>query len=185
LTDDEKKMSMDQLLRKWKLERQRRMQEREELKMSDFEPLGDLTEEQKLLPRPAVARIIHARKNEVWAQGMKALGHTLQKCDVCSRLHLGEHRCLATRWRTEGPKGTATARNIILTQSPQGVRLRATSVVDEDQVLKEYERLKTLKEEIETRKRLVEPNVPTGSQDTPMAAIAASSSSSLPHNPLV
>ena len=174
LTEEEKVLSMDQLFRKWKIERQRRQNEQEELRISDFEPLGELTEEQKLLPRNQVARLINLRKNEVWASAMRQKGVDVLKCDVCGRLHTGEHRCIQTPWRTEGLRNSPITKNIILTQSPQGVRLRAGAIIDEEQVMKEYERLRLLKEEVEARRRLVQPNVPGLStmDETPMTTTA-------------
>jgi hypothetical protein len=184
LTDEEKKMNMDQLFRKWKLERQRERQEREELRKSDFDKLGDLDDEQRLLPRRAINALINARKNEVWAKGLAARGIKVLTCEVCSRLYTEdrEHRCLQTRWRTDS-NISGVSRNIILTQSPSGVRMRTASIVDEAKVFAEYERLKAMKEAIEAKEKLVRPNVPTDqqqsssstNQDVPMASVVHAS----------
>jgi len=107
LTDEEKKLSMDALHRAWKVERQRQNNEREALSRCDFEELGHLTAEQKELPRAAVRRIIRQRKNEVWANTMKARGIPVFQCDVCYELTTGNHRCMATKWTTDNSKNSA------------------------------------------------------------------------------
>ena len=175
LTEEEKAMTMDELFRKWKVERQRKRNEREALRIADFQPLGELTAEQKLLPRAQVARLINVRKNEVWAQAMREKGIQVLKCDVCSRLHTGQHQCLQTQWRMGNGRTDQMPRNIVLTQSSQGVRLRATPAMDEEHILKEYERLKALKEEVETRRKLVEPRTMEAEQttDASMAMVVA------------
>ena len=101
LLDEEKLLSMDALVRRWKLEGQRLWSEREELKLADFEALGNLTSDQLLLPRRDIKRIIYNRKNEVWAGHMRTAGKQIHECDICHRLHIGEgHACIATKWTT-------------------------------------------------------------------------------------
>jgi hypothetical protein len=176
LTDEEKGMTMDQLFRKWKIERQQQRNEQETLRYTDFEPLGTLTDEQKLLSRRDVARLVNARKNEVWAKAMKARGVEVIECPVCHRLHTGEHQCIATRWTTEGTKNAPVSRNLVISSTPQGVRVKPTTVIDTEKVKAEYERLKAIKEFCESRAKLASPSTPLpvedGPQDIPMTNVA-------------
>jgi hypothetical protein len=172
LTPEEKKMSMDQLFRKWKVERQRIRQEHEALQAADFAPLGELTEDQKLLPRSQVARIVNNRKNQVWAQSMQERGIKVLKCNVCSRLYTEDrqHRCMVTHWNTDGRPNAAISRNLVLSQSPQGIRLRSTAVVDEAKVAREHQRLQAMKEDMDAKQRIVDanPHYQSVAADTPM-----------------
>jgi hypothetical protein len=167
LTDEEKALSMDALHRLWKVERQRLNNEREALSRHDFESLGDLTEAQKQLPRSAVRQIIRQRKSEVWAQAMRARGIPVHQCDVCYELTTGNHRCIATKWTTDQTKNAAVSKGLVLTQSPGGVRLHASPIIDPEKLQKEYERLSKLREELEAKAKLAQPLVPL--TDTTMA----------------
>jgi hypothetical protein len=174
LTEEEKALSMDALFRKWKLERQRAMNEREQLRFTDFEALGELTEEQKLMNRSEIRRLINHRKNQVWAKAMRTRGIDVIECNVCHRLHTGQHQCLRTSWTTDNTRNSPITKSIIVTQSPQGVHLRSTAVIDEEKVYEEYKRLKTQVERLEANKRLATPNTPTTIPDTPMREAADS-----------
>lgn len=156
LTDEEKQLTMDQLFRRWKVERQRERNEREQLRMTDFEPLGELTDEQKLLRRVDVKRLVNQRKSEVWAKAMRAKGITVHECAVCHHLHTGNHECLQTRWTTEGARNTGITKEVVLTRSAQGVAVRTTPVIDGERIEKGYQRYKVLREEAEARKKLME-----------------------------
>jgi hypothetical protein len=157
LTEAEKMMTMDALHRAWKVERQRQNNEREALSRHDFEELGELTTEQKELPRAAVRKIIRQRKNEVWANAMKARGVPVFQCDVCYELTTGNHRCLATKWTTDNSKNSAISKGIVMTQGPGGIRLQTKAIIDQEKLNKEYEQLKTLREELEAKAKLVQP----------------------------
>ena len=144
----------------------------------DFEPLGNLTEDQKLLPRVDVKRIIYNQWNVVWAKSMRDQGIQIHECSVCHRLHKeGEqHQCFATRWTTANPNRNAPPRNVIVTQSPQGLQLRTAVIMDENKLQQEYERIKALKEGAELRKRLSAPLLPT----TPDADIQMTATTTTP-----
>jgi hypothetical protein len=160
LTDEEKQLTMDQLARKWKVERQRQQNLREELRAQDFAPLGSLTEEQKLLPRNDVRRIVMDRKSEVWAENMRARGFEVLRCATCQRLHLpGKHECFKTSWVTEATRNTPVQQTVIVSKTTQGVQVRRTPVIDEEQVLASFEKYRVMKEEIEARQRAT-PNQP-------------------------
>lgn len=183
LTDDEKRLSMDQLFRKWKLERQRKREEREQLRISDFEPLGQLTDDQMLLPRRDVQRIVNNRKNQVWAKSMQDKGIAVHTCDTCHQMYTHDkekHMCLQTRWQAQS-SNPAVSRTLIVTQSPGGLRLRSADVVDEENLQSEFKKLKTLTEEVASRQRLVESNPPSAPDQTDTAmshAVTTSSPSS-------
>lgn len=167
LTEEEKNMSMDALHRAWKIERQRQNNEREELSRHDFAELGDLTAEQKELPRAAIRRIIRQRKNEVWATAMKARGIPVFQCDVCYELTTGNHRCIATKWTTDNSKNSAISKGIVMTQGPSGIRLQTKAIIDQEKLNKEYEQLRILREDLEAKAKLVQPLKPAIS-DTAM-----------------
>jgi hypothetical protein len=171
LTTDEKKMTLDELWRKWKLEGQQRRAEAEELRTADYDPLGELTDAQKELPRRQIRNIITRRKNEIWAENMRGQGIQVLKCPSCHRLHTGDHHCLVTRWTDPSPNRSSPARHVVISQTPQGIQLRTTAIIDDQKILQEYERVKALKEEAETRMRLSAPLEPAPilSDDVEMA----------------
>ena len=65
LSEEEKNMTMDELHRKWKIEGQKAREERVALNPFDFKELGELTEEQKLLPKYEIRKIIRNKKNDL------------------------------------------------------------------------------------------------------------------------
>jgi len=172
LTEEEKKLSMDGLHRQWKLERQRRNNEREVLARHDFEDLGELTEEQRELPRAVIRRIIRQRKNEVWANAMRAKGIPVSQCDVCLELTTGNHRCVATKWTTDQTRNAAISKGLVMTQGPGGIRLHAKAIIDQEKLNKEYEQLRILREELEAKARLAQP-LQLITNDTTMSATCA------------
>lgn len=154
LTEEEKRMTMDELHCHWKVERQRRRNEREDLRAYDFQPLGDLTEEQKQLPRREVERIVARRREEVWANSMRARGVELFKCSTCYRLHTGDHTCIATRWRTEGQRNSAVPKGVVVTGTPQGVRITTTPIIEEERLIKQLHTIQEMLDGIAAKKRL-------------------------------
>lgn len=163
LTDEEKQMTMDELHRYWKVERQRRRNEREDLRVYDFQPLGQLTEEQKKLPRRDVERLIARRREEVWADTMRARGIEVLKCDTCYRLHTGDHSCIATRWRTDAQRHSAVPRGVVVTGTPQGVRVTTAPIIEEERLQKQLRTIQGMLEEIATKKKLTE--APEGQEE--------------------
>ena len=116
---------------------------------------------------------------------MRDQGIQVHECGVCHRLHTdaGHHQCFATRWTTTNPNRSAPARNVIVSQSPQGLQLRTAVVMDEDQLEKEYARVKALKEEADLRKRLSTPLTPATSA-TPDSDINMTTTNDPPTKPL-
>jgi hypothetical protein len=160
LTDDEKQLSMDALHRLWKVERQRQNNEKEALSRHDFEELGQLTADQKELPRAAIRRLIRQRKNEVWANAMKARGIPVFQCDVCYELTTGNHRCMATKWTTDNSKNSAISKGIVMTQGPGGIRLQTKAIIDQEKLNREFEYLQSLRNELEAKAKLAQPLEP-------------------------
>ena len=154
LSEEEKGMSLAELHRKWKVEAQRQREERASLSRFDFEDLGTITEEEKLLPKSQIKKIIRDRKTEKWAQDMKAKGIPLHQCEVCQQLAGPNHHCLATKWMTEGPHGLR--KKLVLTQSKAGgVRLAEKRVVDQDKLNREYEAICKLKQDLELQNQRI------------------------------
>lgn len=158
LTEEEKQMTLDQLYRKWKVERLRRRQELADLRISDFAPLGELTEEQKSWPRANIQRLIRLKKQEQWVEAMKSKGIEVYSCDVCYKLYTDNHQCLATQWQLNRGTTTSTPRGVIVTQSASGVRLRATEIIDPDKLTKELEAMRRRQEELLALTKLVQPS---------------------------
>lgn len=183
LTDEEKLMSLGELHRKWKVEDQRRREERENLSRFDFEELGQLTEEQKLLPKAEVRRILRDRKNDTWVASMKAQGVPLHQCEVCQQLTTSNHRCMATRWMTEGQRGLR--KGLVITQTGTGpIKLQEKQLIDQEQLNKEYEEIVKLKQQLDERTRKIAEAIRTEPTDATMSAsspTAASSSSNSSH----
>lgn len=159
LTDAERLLSLDALSRHWKLEGQRRRAERERLNQYDFEPLGELTHQQKLLKRRDIKAIVRARKNQIWARAMEASGKEVITCEVCQHKHTGDHQCISTGWKTaDNSRSTTSPRTVILTRSNQGVQVRTTPVVDKDKVYAEFAKLKATIEVWEASEQAASPN---------------------------
>jgi hypothetical protein len=150
LTEDEQQLTLDELHRKWKVEAQQTRSERPKLNRFDWEGLGTLTEEQKLLPRHEIRKIIKNRKYDRWVASMKAQGIPLHQCDICQELATENHRCLATRWTTEGQRGVR--KGLVITQTGRGaIRLHEKQIIDQTALNKEYEEIAKLKREVEDR----------------------------------
>lgn len=141
LTDEERNMTMDELHRKFKVENQRRFSEAADLRATDFEPLGDLTAEQKQLPRFVVKRLIRQRKHQLWVEEMQARGVPLHRCDVCHELTTDSHRCVATRWLTQGNRNSAIAKGVVVSTGPSGIRVHTAPIVNPPQLRKEFQKL--------------------------------------------
>ena len=145
-------MDLGQLHRKWKVENQQRRQERANLNRFDFNDLGELTEEEKLLPKSEIRRIIRDRKEDLWVRQMKAQGIPLHQCEVCQKLVNDNHECIATRWITEGQRGVH--KGLVVTRTGTGaIKLQECQLVDQNILNKEYEEILKLKKQLEERTR--------------------------------
>ncbi len=149
LTTEEQQMSLDELHRKFKLENQRRFNEAADLRRMDFEPLGQLTEQQAMLPRYAIKRLIRQKKHEAWVKDMQARGIPLFRCDVCHELTNESHKCIATRWLTSGSRNSAIAKGVVISTGSSGVRVHTAPIVNPTKLQKEYDNIVGWKEKIE------------------------------------
>jgi hypothetical protein len=150
LTEEEKDMDLGELHRKWKLEAQQRRQEKMQLNPFDFDALGKLVGEERNFTKSQVRKLIHDRKHEKWIASMKAQGVPLHICETCQELATPNHRCIATRWKTEGPYGRS--RGLFVTQDNGGnVRFTEKQVTDPEKVEKEWMELNKMREELAQR----------------------------------
>ncbi len=149
LTAEERLMSLDELHRKFKLENQRRFNEAAELRRMDFEPLGQLTEQQAMLPRYAIKRLIRQKKHEAWVKDMQARGIPLFRCDVCHELTNESHKCIATRWLTSGSRNSAISKGVVISTGSSGVRVHTAPIINTTKLQKEYDDIVGWKEKID------------------------------------
>lgn len=153
LTEAEKAMPASELWVQMKLDRQRQRNKSEQLHRYDLTPLEELTEQEKLLPRLDVHRILSAKANERWARETKALGGSVVKCQICQKHSMaGKHQCYATpiQQRRAAPPGTIPS--IVVTQTPTTTTLRQMPVLDEAAILAGLDQFTALKEELDKRK---------------------------------
>jgi len=177
LTDEEKRLDLAGLHRKWKAELQQQRQERPQMGRFDYEDLGVLTEEQKLLTKNEIRQLIRNRKYEHWIEAMKAKGIPLHQCEVCHELCTEKHRCLGTKWRSEGPRGAA--KNIIITQTASGLQIRDKAIVDSDRLNKEYAEIAEEKRKLDERQKRIDEALRSQDQDQIMAPPPSTLSSAL------
>lgn len=157
--------TLEELHRRWKKERQQRMQEAAELRASDYDQLGELTEELKNMRKSDLRRLITDRRTEAWANRMRAKGVQIIHCETCGRLHTGDHRCVPTKWRTDKDK------NIVIRQSPTSLNITTTQNMNPEQLQQVYESVKKQLEGFEFKGRLARPleKVPSAEGDVRMA----------------
>jgi len=169
LTEVEKRLTLDELHRKWRAEEQLRRQERPDLRRCDYVPLGELTEAEKLLPRREVKRIIRNKRHAAWVQSMHDQGIPLHICDICHDVATDRHQCMKTKWLTEGRKKDAIAKGIVISSTPAGVRLKTQTLINEDQLQREYDQLARVKAELEEKVRQLTHRVSeaAGASETP------------------
>lgn len=178
LTQEEQGMTMDELSRKWKLERQSRLNEQERLARLDFEPLGELTPEQKLLRRAVIRKLIADKKTELWTRRMQAQGIQVYRCETCNRLHTGNHSCTATPWTLTNPRSSTTLapKRIIVDQTGQGIGIRTKTIPDEGRARQMIEEGHRILAEIERNRRLAQqPPLDTEMVQPPAPATSSNS----------
>eukprot|EP00914_Ancora_sagittata_P021317 GHVO01041989.1.p1 GENE.GHVO01041989.1~~GHVO01041989.1.p1 ORF type:complete len:211 (-),score=47.53 GHVO01041989.1:5-637(-) len=112
-------MSLSDLSRLWKLEGQARRQEREQLRSTDFENLGEWTPEQKELTKGDIRKLIRERKYQVWVDRMRAKGVPLTQCSTCQELAGRNHTCMAMKWKLQRAGGIKE-KALFMTQDGKG-----------------------------------------------------------------
>jgi hypothetical protein len=171
LSEQEKGLTREQLKRKWA----------EEAQQQRLGGMYDraLTEEERTMSRAALKRKWGAEAQEEWVKRQREMGVPLEGCDGCGKLkRVGDtnHWCRRSNLRFGvGPK----QQEVIVSGTSSGIRVSRQTVVDMDQVNKELERLKKLKQQVEDQQRglmLESPGERRG-QDVPMEEVATGSNS--------
>lgn len=153
LTDAEKALPLSELYRKWKQENQQRRREKLALHKYDFEDLGELTTEEKSLPRAQIRRIIRDRKTALWVKRMTEQGREVTKCEGCGSLYTKDsvHQCLVTPWKTTTTR-EGRGKGVVITQTDGALLLKQRPFIDEDKLQKANARLQQLNRELQRQK---------------------------------
>ena len=176
LTDEEKMMDLSELARKWKIEDQKKRLEKVELKDSDFEPLGQLTEQEKLLNRGAIRRIIRDRKDEQWVKRMKAMNVEVTICPGCNRPATSRHICFATKLGNTSTKGIS--RGLVVSQDGKSIQIKQKTILDQDKLDEEFQEIMALKKEVDERTTRIRQAL-QATPDTPMEEAPATPTQNL------
>eukprot|EP00914_Ancora_sagittata_P021319 GHVO01041992.1.p2 GENE.GHVO01041992.1~~GHVO01041992.1.p2 ORF type:complete len:182 (-),score=30.42 GHVO01041992.1:336-881(-) len=144
-------MSLSDLSRLWKLEGQARRQEREQLRSTDFENLGEWTPEQKELTKGDIRKLIRERKYQVWVDRMRAKGVPLTQCSTCQELAGRNHTCMAMKWKLQRAGGIKE-KALFMTQDGKGdIKLGPKTRINQEKLDKEYEQVLRVKREVDER----------------------------------
>lgn len=158
--------TLDQLYRKWRLDRQSRPAEEKELRATDFEELGELTDDIKKMRRAEIKRLMADLKTQLWANKMHARGIQILRCSVCNKLHTGQHQCMPTRWTLPQTAATSTPKGIVATRTTQGIHVHATPYVDEKRAQDMHDKAERQLQDIRFRESLTwQPNKDTLMQE--------------------
>lgn len=173
LTPEEKDMDLGALYCKWKLEAQRRRQEKMELAQFDTDPLEKLTPEQRDLPKPEVRKIIKDLKHKRWIATMKERGVPLHFSDTCQELGTDRHVCMRTRFGSRTTNGTN--RNVVIKQTNSGLKMTEVQLLDQEKLNKEFEEISSMKKKLEEKAAWVREALQTPG-DVVMQALSSSTS---------
>jgi hypothetical protein len=151
LTEEEKRLSLGELAVQWR--KASLLQQLEKNNQRSYD-LGWMTEQQKEYPRAEIRRIISERKHDNWIQAMKRRNVPLRFCDVCQQLVTDPHQCMRTKWAIDTPRGKGSAavkKEVIVTESGQGVHVRQQQRVDAEQLEREYTKIRALKKQVDEK----------------------------------
>lgn len=183
LTDAEKEMDLGELHCKWKLAAQQKRNDKMKLTQFDSEKLGKLTDEQKLMTKPEIRRIIRELKYKNWVEQMQRRNIPMKYCDVCRQLGTDRHVCLPTRFTTRTNSGAK--KNLVIRQNEAGaLKMSQVELLDQEKLNKEFEQISAMKKEIDEKAAWIAKVLQWPSEDSSMAAQASSSSSSSASTPL-
>jgi hypothetical protein len=182
LTDEEKKLTFDELDNKW---RQEEFERRQRFNQSN---LGTPTSEQYNLSVPELKRILSQKKTAAFFLRKQAEGHKVNQCEVCEEWYIGDtgvHKCVATAWKLID-RDTPRSEQFIWSQHGTGdVKIRRKSGVDDELIeqgrkkLDEYERKK------QQAYNATRANMPIAERPDPLASFSSSLIKQEPVQPLL
>ena len=148
LTEEEKKLSVVELDRRF---REKERLEKEARIEQSKQDLGTLSLREQALPISEIKGLIKQRRYEAWVKDMTDQGVPLHRCTVCGELATQKHRCMSTSWSTMGKSGALPIKKeLIMTQSGGGdVRLRQIRQIDPEELEKRHAAIVAEKKKIE------------------------------------
>lgn len=171
LSEQEKNLPSDELERKWAEERFE----------SRHGPCGDrpLSEEEKLMHRAKIARILAEERREHWVQSQRERGFNMFQCNECGRWEKANdyypHHCFRAPYTCplKRRRGVHLQQQLVVETIQGDINIKHQPVVDLNKLLKEKEALSKTIEQVKHSQQSWKPEVrqPEVSNATPMTLI--------------